>query len=156
MKIAVPAEADKLENRVAATPETVKKLIAFGAKCVVQEGAGLGSRIFDVEYEAAGVTVLKTAAATLKDADIVLLVRRPAETDLAHYKYGAVVIATMDPFGNEAAVKAMAEAIRQCPADDDDGSRHGAGGARLRHGGWRRRPAGYCHRPSPRRLGHRD
>jgi NAD(P) transhydrogenase subunit alpha len=110
MKIAVPAEADKLENRVAATPETVKKLIAFGAECVVQEGAGLGSRIFDVEYEAAGVTVLKTAAATLKDADIVLLVRRPAETDLAHYKYGAVVIATMDPFGNEAAVKAMADA----------------------------------------------
>jgi len=110
MKIAVPAEADKLETRVAATPETVKKYVALGAECVVQAGAGLGSRIADVEYEAAGAKVLKTAAATLKDADIVLLVRRPAEADLKHYKPGALVVATMDPYGHEAAVKAMAEA----------------------------------------------
>jgi len=110
MKIAVPAEADKLETRVAATPETVKKFVALGAECIVQAGAGLGSRIADAEYEAAGAKVLKTAAATLKDADIVLLVRRPAETDLKHYKRGALVVATMDPYGNEAAVKAMAEA----------------------------------------------
>jgi NAD(P) transhydrogenase subunit alpha len=110
MKIAVPAEADKLETRVAATPETVKKFIALGAECVIQAGAGLGSRIVDAEYEAAGAKVLKTAAATLKDADVVLLVRRPAETDLKHYKRGALVIATMDPYGNEGAVKAMAEA----------------------------------------------
>jgi NAD(P) transhydrogenase subunit alpha len=110
MKIAVPAEADKLETRVAATPETVKKYVALGAECVVQAGAGLGSRIADVECEAAGAKVLKTAAATLKDADIVLLVRRPAEADLKHYKPGALVVATMDPYGHEAAVKAMAEA----------------------------------------------
>jgi NAD(P) transhydrogenase subunit alpha len=110
MKIAVPAEADKLETRVAATPETVKKYVALGAECVVQAGAGLGSRIADVEYEAAGAKVLKTAAATLKDADIVLLVRRPAEADLKHYKRGALVVATMDPYGHEDVVKAMAEA----------------------------------------------
>jgi len=110
MKIAVPAEADKIETRVAATPETIKKFVALGAECVVQAGAGLGARIVDGEYEAAGAKVLKTAAATLKDADIVLLVRRPAEADLKHYKRGALVVATMDPYGNEGAVKAMAEA----------------------------------------------
>jgi len=110
MKIAVPAEADKIETRVAATPETIKKFVALGAECVVQAGAGQGARIVDGEYEAAGAKVLKTAAATLKDADIVLLVRRPAEADLKHYRGGALVVATMDPYGNEGAVKAMAEA----------------------------------------------
>jgi NAD(P) transhydrogenase subunit alpha len=110
MKIAVPAEADKLETRVAATPETIKKFVALGAECVVQAGAGSDSRINDDEYEAAGAKVLKTAAATLKDADVVLLVRRPVEADLKNYKKGALVIATMDPYGHEDAVKAMAEA----------------------------------------------
>jgi NAD(P) transhydrogenase subunit alpha len=110
MKIAVPAEADKLETRVAATPETIKKFVALGAECVVQAGAGSDSRINDDEYEAAGAKVLKTAAATLMDADVVLLVRRPVEADLKNYKKGALVIATMDPYGHEDAVKAMAEA----------------------------------------------
>jgi proton-translocating NAD(P)+ transhydrogenase subunit alpha len=110
MKIAVPAEADKLETRVAATPETVKKFIALGAECVVQAGAGLASRIVDAEYEAAGAKVLKTAAATLKDADIVLHVRRPEEADLKNYKSGTLVVATMEPYGHESALTAMAEA----------------------------------------------
>jgi NAD(P) transhydrogenase subunit alpha len=54
MKIAVPAEADKVETRVAATPETVKKFIGLGAEVTVQAGAGAGSRITDAEFEAAG------------------------------------------------------------------------------------------------------
>ena len=110
MKIAVPAEADKVETRVAATPETVKKFIALGAEVVVQAGAGLGSRIIDAEYEAAGAKLLKTAADTLKDADIVLHVRRPAEADLKDYKSGALVVAIMDPHDHVAELKAMAAA----------------------------------------------
>src|SRR5688572_17360693 len=99
MKIAVPAEADKLETRVAASPETVKKLIGLGAEVAVQSGAGAGSRITDAEFEAAGATIAKTAAAAGKDADIVLRVRRPGEADLKTYKPGALVIAAMDPYG---------------------------------------------------------
>jgi NAD(P) transhydrogenase subunit alpha len=110
MKIAVPAEADKVETRVAATPETVKKFIGLGAEVTVQAGAGAGSRITDAEFEAAGATVAKTAAATGKDADIILRVRRPGEADLKTYKRGALVIAAMDPYGHEADVKAMAGA----------------------------------------------
>jgi NAD(P) transhydrogenase subunit alpha len=110
MKIAVPAEADKVETRVAATPETVKKFIALGAKVVVEAGAGAGSRLPDADYAAAGATIAKTAATTLKDADIVLKVRRPSEGELKSYKPGAIVIATMDPYGNAAALKAMADA----------------------------------------------
>jgi NAD(P) transhydrogenase subunit alpha len=76
----------------------------------VQSGAGAGSRITDAEFEAAGATVAKTAAATGKDADIILRVRRPGEADLKTYKRGALVIAAMDPYGHEADVKAMAGA----------------------------------------------
>ena len=110
MKIAVPAEADKDETRVAATPETVKKFIGLGAELVVQSGAGVGSRIIDAEYEAAGATIAKSVEATLEDADIVLSVRRPAESDLSNFKQGALAIAIMDPHGHEAALAAIAEA----------------------------------------------
>ena len=110
MKIAVPVEADKVETRVAATPETVKKFIGLGAEVVVQAGAGDGSRILDDDYKAAGASVLKTAPAVVKDADIVLKVRRPTAAELKTYKAGALVVGAMDPFGHEDDVKAMAAA----------------------------------------------
>jgi NAD(P) transhydrogenase subunit alpha len=107
MKIAVAAESDKAEPRVAGTPETVKKLIGLGATVAIEPGAGLQSGIPDAEYVAAGAAVTAGAA---KDADIVLKVRRPTADDLKSYKKGALVIAIMDPYGNEAALKAMADA----------------------------------------------
>ncbi len=107
MKIAVAAESDKAEPRVAGTPETVKKLIGLGATVAVEPGAGLQSGIPDAEYAAAGAAV---AAGAAKDADIVLKVRRPTADDLKSYKKGALVVAIMDPYGNEAALKAMADA----------------------------------------------
>jgi proton-translocating NAD(P)+ transhydrogenase subunit alpha len=110
MKIAVPAETDKTEPRVAATPETVKKFIALGAEVAVQAGAGAASRYPDAEYKDAGATISKTAEATLKDADIVLRVRRPSATDAKKMKKGAVVVAIMDPYGNEAALAELAGA----------------------------------------------
>jgi NAD(P) transhydrogenase subunit alpha len=110
MKIAVPAEADKIETRIAATPETVKKFIGLGAEVTIAAGAGAASAIPDDEFTAAGAKVLKTAASVVKDADIVLKVRRPAASELKGYKDGALVVATMDPYGHEDAVKAMAEA----------------------------------------------
>ncbi|HOV05236.1 MAG TPA: NAD(P)(+) transhydrogenase (Re/Si-specific) subunit alpha, partial [Kaistiaceae bacterium] len=109
MKIAVPAEADKVETRVAATPDTVKRFIGLGAEVVVEAGAGLKSRILDADYEAVGAKIAK-GAATLKDADIVLMVRRPAAASLKGVKAGALVVAMMDPYGNEGDVKALGEA----------------------------------------------
>jgi proton-translocating NAD(P)+ transhydrogenase subunit alpha len=107
MKIAVAAESDPAEPRVAATPETVKKMKALGGEVVVEPGAGVKSGILDADYEAAGASI---AAGAVKDANVVLKVRRPTTAELATYKRGAIVIALMDPFGNEAALKAMAEA----------------------------------------------
>ncbi|MCC6735372.1 MAG: Re/Si-specific NAD(P)(+) transhydrogenase subunit alpha [Bauldia sp.] len=110
MKIAVPAELAEAESRVAATPETVKKLIGLGADVVVQAGAGARSRFLDADYQAAGAKVLKTAAAVVKDADIVLHVRRPDAKELSAVKAGAVVIGVMDPYGHEEAIGSLATA----------------------------------------------
>jgi NAD(P) transhydrogenase subunit alpha len=106
MKIAVAAEVNP-EPRVAATPETVKKLIALGAEVAVESGAGVKSGIPDAEYTAAGAKVAPTVT---EGADIVLKVRRPATVELKNYKRDALVIAIMDPYGNDAALKAMADA----------------------------------------------
>ncbi len=107
MRIAVARETDAGEPRVAATPETVKKLIALGAEVAVEPGAGVGSGIPDADFEAAGANVGDNVT---KDADVVLKVRRPTAAELAGYKKGALVIAIMDPYGNDAALKAMADA----------------------------------------------
>jgi NAD(P) transhydrogenase subunit alpha len=107
MKIAIAAETEQGEPRVAGTPDTVKRMIALGAAVAVEPGAGVKSGILDADYEAAGATV---AAGAVKDADIVLKVRRPSAAELATYKKGALVVAIMDPYGNDAALKAMANA----------------------------------------------
>ncbi len=107
MKIAIAAETDPGEPRVAATPETVKKFVALGAEVAVEPGAGIKSGILDDDYKAAGATV---APGAVSGADVVLKVRRPGEAELKSYKQGAAVVAIMDPYGNEAALKAMAGA----------------------------------------------
>src|SRR5919107_1543229 len=110
MRIAVLSETDGAETRVSATPETVKKYKALGADVVVQAGAGVKAGLPDAEVEAAGATIVQSAADALKDADIVLKVRRPAEGELEGVKPGALVIAIMDPYGQDAALKALADA----------------------------------------------
>jgi len=107
MRIAVAREVDPAEPRVAATPDTVRKLTALGAEVTVQAGAGVKSGVLDTDYTAAGATV---SANAIDGADIVLKVRRPGEAEVASYKKGALVIAIMDPFGNEAALGTLAKA----------------------------------------------
>jgi proton-translocating NAD(P)+ transhydrogenase subunit alpha len=110
MRIAVLAEADEVETRVAATPETVRKFKGLGADVVVQAGAGTASGISDADFEAAGASIAEDARAALRDADIVLKVRRPKDGELDGAMRGALVVAIMDPYGQEAALKAMAKA----------------------------------------------
>jgi NAD(P) transhydrogenase subunit alpha len=110
MRIAVLSERDKVETRVAATPETVKKYKSLGAQVAVEAGAGVKAGIPDAEFTAAGATIAGSAAEALKDADIVLKVRRPDKGELQGVKPGALVIAIMDPYGQDAALKALADA----------------------------------------------
>ncbi|WP_274627731.1 Re/Si-specific NAD(P)(+) transhydrogenase subunit alpha [Arvimicrobium flavum] len=106
--IFIPRELDAGEPRVAASPETVKRLIGLGFDVIVEAGAGLGSRILDADYAANGAAI--GSARDAGNADVVLKVRRPSEAELKGYKSGAAVIAIMDPYGNDAAVAAMAKA----------------------------------------------
>ncbi len=109
MKIAIVRERAPGETRVAATPETVTKLTGLGASVSIEKGAGEAARFPDAEYEKAGAT-LGNAADTVKDADIVLTVRRPTADTLIGAKGGALVIGTMDPFGNEADIESLGKA----------------------------------------------
>ncbi len=104
MRIAVAREIDASENRVAATPETVKKMKGLGADVAVEPNAGRKSGIPDAEFVAAGATVTNEA---VKHADVVLKVRRPAASELAHYKTGALVIAMMDPHSRWSCCRAL-------------------------------------------------
>ena len=110
MKIAIPAETDQGENRVAATPDTVKRIKALGPDVVVEHDAGRAAGMLDEEFSAAGATIGANAAETVRGADVILKVRRPVAAELKAYPKGALVIAIMDPFGNEAALNAMAGA----------------------------------------------
>jgi NAD(P) transhydrogenase subunit alpha len=110
MQIVIPAETDPAEGRVAATPETVKKLAGLGAEVRVQAGAGLKSGFLDTEYAQAGAVVAPDAQATTKDADIVLRVRRPDAAEIAGAKRGAAVVAIMDPYGHDGELQSLAAA----------------------------------------------
>jgi len=107
MRVAIPCESDPAEPRVAATPDTVKKIKAIGADVAIEPGAGVKSGILDADYESAGAVI---SADAVRDADIVLKVRRPAEYELTGYKHGALVIAIMDPYDQQAALGALAKA----------------------------------------------
>src|SRR5882724_7941860 len=106
MKIAIVRERADGETRVAATPETVQKLIGLGNSVSIEAGAGDSARFPDKDYAAAGAAVT-SAADAVKDADIVLTVRRPAVAMLSGAKPGALVIGAMDPYGNESEIAAL-------------------------------------------------
>jgi NAD(P) transhydrogenase subunit alpha len=110
MRIAVLSETDGAETRVSATPEVVRKYRGLGADVVVEAGAGARSGFADGEYEAAGAVVARSREEALAEADVVLKVRRPADGELSGARRGALVVAMMDPYGQEAAVRGMAEA----------------------------------------------
>ena len=107
MRLAVPAEIRPGETRVAATPETIRKFKGLGLDLVVQSGAGASAHIADADYAAAGATIAPDAAATLKDADIVLMVQGAGVSGL---KSGAVLAALLAPHAEQTGIAALAQA----------------------------------------------
>lgn len=96
MRIGVPAETLPGETRVAVTPETAKKLISQGHSLHIQSGAGLVASVLDSAYEAVGANI--TDAAGAYACDLILKVRAPATSEVAHLKAGSVMVGMLEPF----------------------------------------------------------
>ncbi|VAV88163.1 NAD(P) transhydrogenase alpha subunit [hydrothermal vent metagenome] len=119
MKLAIPKERRAHERRVAASPDTVKKLILLGFDVVVEKDAGLFSSIPDSDFAAAGAKIAADAAETYANADVIFKVQRPlhaAEKDnaggideMSLIKPGAILIAILSPFTDGAMVDAYAK-----------------------------------------------
>jgi len=110
MKIAIPKESRPGERRIAASPEIVKKLTGFGFDVVVEKGAGLEAAITDEVFKAAGASISKDTATTLKTADVVLKVQRPSADEIKSMKKGAVLCAHLSALTEKKDVEAMAKA----------------------------------------------
>ena len=109
MRIGVPLETKSGETRVAATPETVKKLIAQGHTVVIQKDAGVQASQPDSAYVAVGASI--GSAADAFGAEIVLKVRAPEAAELKQMKSGSVLIGMLDPFDNDNIAAMAAQGI---------------------------------------------
>src|SRR5262245_21946306 len=109
MRIGIPTEIRPGETRVAATPETVKKLLTGGLhQVVIQEGAGAGASIPDAAFAAAGATIVAGAADVYSHADVVLKVRAPDACEIARLRPGTIVVGLLSPH-DRAGLLALAE-----------------------------------------------
>ena len=109
MLIFAPQETDPHEPRAAVTPETAARLVKLGATVAVESGIGAGANYPDAAYEKAGATVRDDRAAALREADIVLRVRRPPDEEVALLNEGAVHLSFLDPFNETDLVDALAQ-----------------------------------------------
>ncbi|MFD0857580.1 Re/Si-specific NAD(P)(+) transhydrogenase subunit alpha [Roseovarius aquimarinus] len=105
MRIGVPREVLEGEARVAITPESAVQLQKLGHSCLIEAGAGARAGFADADYAAAGVEVVKTAAALWKGSDIVAKVRQPNDTELKRLQEGQTLISFFGPVGNDAAME---------------------------------------------------
>jgi len=116
MKVAIVKERRAFERRVAASPDTIKRMVGVGLDVVAESGAGEGAQFADAALAAAGASIAAEAAAALGDADIVLKVQRPligqeAERDeLSYLKRSTVLIGLLQPRRHPADINAYADA----------------------------------------------
>ena len=96
LTIGIPTEIKDHENRVAATPETVKKMLALGCQVIVQKGAGESASISDAAYLAAGAAIV--SAEDVYQANIILKVRAPQANELSGVSAGAALIGLLEPY----------------------------------------------------------
>ena len=110
MRIAIPRERRPQERRVAASPDTVKRLVGMGHEVVIETGAGSGAAFPDAAYRASGARIASDERDALSSADIILKVQRPEPAEIGTMKRGAVLVGMLSPLQNPAEVKAYADA----------------------------------------------
>lgn len=110
LKIAIPKEINADETRVAASPESVKKLISLGADIIVESKAGDDASFTDEAYKNAGAKIANTPEEVYKDAAVILKVRAPEQSEISMIKKGALVIGILAPHSNSDLIHALAKA----------------------------------------------
>ncbi|SOE01024.1 Re/Si-specific NAD(P)(+) transhydrogenase subunit alpha [Caenispirillum bisanense] len=113
MKIAIPKERRAGEHRVAASPDTVKKLVGLGFDVVVETGAGDGAAFTDAAFTEAGAKIAPSAAEAVGDADVIFKVQRPLTAEegtdeVGQYKEGAILVGSLKALTEPALVEALA------------------------------------------------
>ncbi len=101
MKIGVPTETAAGEMRVAMTPSSAAQIQKLGHTCLIQAGAGKNAQFSDADYEAAGVTIIKTAAELWKQADVIAKVRPPSDTEAKRLNKDKTLISFAYPSQNQ-------------------------------------------------------
>jgi len=109
LKIGTPKETFEGERRVAMTPDSALQLQKLGHSCVIEAGAGSEAGFADADYVAAGVQVVKTAAALWKAADVIAKVRAPSDTEVKRLRDGQTLISFFNPAGNADLMEAAAK-----------------------------------------------
>ncbi len=109
MHLGIPKESLTGETRVAATPETVKKLIAQGHQVTLAQGAGVSANYLDEAYSAVGAKIGSQAEAL--GAELVLKVRIPSDAEISQMKKGAVLVGMLNPFDRSGLEKLAAAGL---------------------------------------------
>ena len=109
MRMGARREVVAGEARVAMTPDSALQLQKLGHECVIETGAGAAARFSDLDYEKVGVTVVKTAKALFKEADVIVKVRPPLESEVKLLKSGQTLIGFFNPAANEALIEQARE-----------------------------------------------
>ncbi|MWV49628.1 alanine dehydrogenase [Rathayibacter sp. VKM Ac-2803] len=107
MRIGIPTEIKNNENRVAATPAGVHELVRRGHEVLVQSGAGLGSRLSDEDFVAAGARIAADADEVWGEADLVLKVKEPIETEYPRMRSGQVLFTYLHLAASRACTEAL-------------------------------------------------
>jgi NAD(P) transhydrogenase subunit alpha len=110
MKILVPKESRPGETRIAVVPDTVAKLVKFGASVHVERGSGVALGLQDAAFEKAGATIVADPAETSGDADMVLRLSPPSSEEIQRLKKGAILVSYLDPFRRPGLIKELATA----------------------------------------------
>jgi len=109
MKVAIIKERGEEESRVAASPESVKKLAGLGLGVVVESGAGARAHFSDDEYRGVGADIAGDADGALAEADVLLTVERPSRASVSRLRRGALLIGQLAPYGDRGDIDFYAE-----------------------------------------------
>lgn len=106
----IARETAEQERRLAVSPDSIKKLTAMGCRVVIESGAGTGASMPDSALQAAGATLVDSAQDALGQADIVLKVQAPSDSELRMMKKGALLVGMLAPYVNQNLIQSLAQA----------------------------------------------